>query len=239
MIPVTLSNCVSLEYLDISINSFHSIISLSLGFLKSIKELNVSRNNLFGRIPKFLENLSFLKFLNLSYNHFTGEVSTKGAFCNKNKILLQGNVKLCRGIDELHLPSYPYKASRKPKIILLKVLIPILVSCLLLSPCLTIVYARKRTSIHKSIDTPPMEKHFLTVFNAELSKATCEFSPSNMIGQGSFGSVYKGILGEDELIVVIKVINLKQKGASRSFVAECEALRNIMLCAECRIKRNK
>ncbi|KAL9459536.1 hypothetical protein AB3S75_002853 [Citrus x aurantiifolia] len=48
-----------------------------------------------------------------------------------------------------------------------------------------------------------------------------------MIGQGSFGSVYKGILDEDEMIVAVKVINLKQKGASRSFVAECEALRNI------------
>ncbi|KAL9459537.1 hypothetical protein AB3S75_002854 [Citrus x aurantiifolia] len=57
--------------------------------------------------------------------------------------------------------------------------------------------------------------------------ATSEFASSNMIGQGSFGSVYKGILGEDKMIVAVKVINLKQKGASRSFVAECEALRNI------------
>ncbi|GAY67478.1 hypothetical protein CUMW_256800 [Citrus unshiu] len=248
-IPSSLGNCQNLnmfnayqnnlEYLDISINSFHGITPLSLGFLKSIKELSVSRNNLSGRIPKFLKNLSFLEFLNLSYNHFKGEVSTKGAFSNKYKILLQGNEKLCGGIDELHLPSYPSKASRKPKIILLKVFIPILVSCLLLSSCLTIVYARKRTYAHKSIDTPPMEKHFLTVFYAELSKATCKFSPSNMISQGIFGFVYEGILGEDEMIVAIKVINLKQKEAFRSFVAECEALRNILLCAECGIKRTK
>ncbi|KAK9230241.1 hypothetical protein WN944_023208 [Citrus x changshan-huyou] len=72
-----------------------------------------------------------------------------------------------------------------------------------------------------------MEKQFPMVSYAELSKATCEFSSSNMIGQGSYGSVYKGILGEDEMIVAVKVINLKQKGAFRSFVAECEALRNI------------
>ncbi|KAH9668947.1 putative receptor-like protein kinase [Citrus sinensis] len=227
VIPVTLSTCVSLEYLDISSNSFHGVIPFSLGFLKSIKELNVSSNNLSGQIPEFLQNLSFLEFLNLSYNHLEGEVPTKGVFRNKTKISLQGNVKLCGGIDELHLPSCPSRGSRKRKITLLKVLIPVAVSCLVLSSCLTIVYARRRRSAHKSVDTSPMEKQFPMISYAELSKATSEFASSNMIGQGSFGSVYKGILAEDEMIVAVKVINLKQKGAFRSFVAECEALRNI------------
>ncbi|KAH9717516.1 putative receptor-like protein kinase [Citrus sinensis] len=227
VIPVTLSTCVSLEYLDISSNSFHGVIPFSLGFLKSIKELNVSSNNLSGQIPEFLQNLSFLEFLNLSYNHLEGEVPTKGVFSNKTKISLQGNVKLCGGIDELHLPSCPSRGSRKRKITLLKVLIPVAVSCLVLSSCLTIVYARRRRSAHKSVDTSPMEKQFPMISYAELSKATSEFASSNKIGQGSFGSVYKGILAEDEMIVAVKVINLKQKGAFRSFVAECEALRNI------------
>ncbi|KAH9717533.1 putative receptor-like protein kinase [Citrus sinensis] len=227
VIPVTLSTCVSLEYLDISINSFYGVIPLSFRFLKSIKALNVSSNNLSGKIPEFLENLSFLEFLNLSYNYFEGEVPVKGVFSNKTKISLHGNVKLCGGIDELHLPSCPSKGSRKPKITLLKVLIPVVVSCLLLSSCLTIVYARKRRSTHKSVDTSPMEKLFPMVSYAELSKATSEFSSSNMIGQGRFGTVYKGILGDDEMVVAVKVINLKQKGASKSFVSECEALRNI------------
>ncbi|KAH9668949.1 putative receptor-like protein kinase [Citrus sinensis] len=204
VIPVTLSTCVSLEYLDISSNSFHGVIPFSLGFLKSIKELNVSSNNLSGQIPEFLQNLSFLEFLNLSYNHLEGEVPTKGVFRNKTKISLQGNVKLCGGIDELHLPSCPSRGSRKRKITLLKVLIPVAVSCLVLSSCLTIVYARRRRSAHKSVDTSPMEKQFPMISYAELSKATSEFASSNMIGQGSFGSVYKGILAEDEMIVAVK-----------------------------------
>ncbi|KAK9230233.1 hypothetical protein WN944_023200 [Citrus x changshan-huyou] len=227
VIPVTLSACVSLEYLNISRNFFHGIIPLSLSSLKSIKEFNVSSNNLSGLIPEFLKNLSFMEFLDLSYNHFEGEVPKKGVFSNKTKISLQGNVKLCGGIDELHLPSCPSKGSIKPKITLLRVLIPVVVSCLILSSCLTIIYARRRRFAHNSVDTSPMEKQFPMVSYAELSKATSEFASSNMIGQGSFGSVYKGILGEDEMIVAVKVINLKQKGAFRSFVTECEALRNI------------
>ncbi|GLT86877.1 hypothetical protein SLE2022_049870 [Rubroshorea leprosula] len=68
---------------------------------------------------------------------------------------------------------------------------------------------------------------FPKISYAELSQATNEFSPSNLIGEGSFGSVYKGILGQDQMSVAVKVLNLKQKGASKSFMAECEVLKNI------------
>nr|XP_023890867.1 receptor kinase-like protein Xa21 [Quercus suber] len=60
-----------------------------------------------------------------------------------------------------------------------------------------------------------------------LLKATDGFSLANLIGVGSFGLVYKGILGEDRSIVAIKVLNIQRQGASRSFVPKCEALKNI------------
>ena len=47
-----------------------------------------------------------------------------------------------------------------------------------------------------------------------------------LIGTGSFGSVYKGTLDQEENLVGVKVFNLQQKGASKSFIAECNALRN-------------
>ncbi|CAK9180943.1 unnamed protein product [Ilex paraguariensis] len=39
--------------------------------------------------------------------------------------------------------------------------------------------------------------------------------------------MYKGVLDQDGTIVAVKVLNLLRPGASRSFLAECEALRNI------------
>ncbi|KAB2010695.1 hypothetical protein ES319_D10G259100v1 [Gossypium barbadense] len=42
-----------------------------------------------------------------------------------------------------------------------------------------------------------------------------------------FGSVYKGILEVNGEAIAVKVFNLLNRGASRSFLAECEALRNI------------
>ena len=48
-----------------------------------------------------------------------------------------------------------------------------------------------------------------------------------MIGSGSFGSVYKAILDEDGSVIAVKVLNLMREGAARSFLAECEILRNV------------
>ena len=60
-----------------------------------------------------------------------------------------------------------------------------------------------------------------------LLKATDGFSSANLIGVGSFGSMYKGTFGEDRSIVAIKVLNLQHRGAFESFIFECEALKNI------------
>lgn len=60
-----------------------------------------------------------------------------------------------------------------------------------------------------------------------LYVATNGFSPTMLIGTGSFGSVYEGILDQESSPVAVKVINLHQKGADKSFIAGCNALRNI------------
>ncbi|KAH9696643.1 putative receptor-like protein kinase [Citrus sinensis] len=227
-IPVTLGACTSLEYVELQGNSFSGTIPQSLSSLTSIKELDLSQNNFSGQIPKYLENLSFLQYLNLSYNHFEGEVPTKGIFKNKTGFSIVGNGKLCGGLDELHLPSCQARGSRKPNVNLVKVVIPVIGgSCLILSVCIFIFYARRRRSAHKSSNTSQMEQQFPMVSYKELSKATNEFSSSNTIGRGSFGFVYKGVLHENGMLVAVKVINLEQKGGSKSFAAECEALRSI------------
>ncbi|OWM70990.1 probable LRR receptor-like serine/threonine-protein kinase At3g47570 [Punica granatum] len=55
------------------------------------------------------------------------------------------------------------------------------------------------------------------------------FSEARLIGIGAFGSVYKGIIGEgeDQKIIAVKVLNMMRRGAIKSFMAECEALKNI------------
>ena len=70
---------------------------------------------------------------------------------------------------------------------------------------------------------------------AELAKATNGFADTNLIGAGKFGSVYlgtlplilKGASAPENVAVAVKVFDLCQVGASRTFLSECEALRNV------------
>ena len=226
-IPITLGSCGSLEYLYMKGNFFQGVIPTSLSSLRGIEDIDLSRNNLSGKIPNFLEKLS-LKNLNLSYNNFEGEVPTKGVFTNASAVSIVGNSRLCGGNPKLKLPRCLTKEEKKTKWSLaLKMVISM--ACVLL--VVTIVsfflfYCKKNRSKNNSLEFS-LRQSLLQVSYQVLLKATDGFSLANLIGEGSFGSVYKGILGEDRTIVAVKVLNLQRRGASRSFVSECEALKNI------------
>ena len=72
------------------------------------------------------------------------------------------------------------------------------------------------------------DETFPKVSYKDLAQATENFSESNLVGRGSHGSVYKGMLKTPEPVVVaVKVIDLAMEGTDRSFMSECQALRNI------------
>ncbi|KAM7514961.1 hypothetical protein LguiA_004544 [Lonicera macranthoides] len=72
------------------------------------------------------------------------------------------------------------------------------------------------------------ENSHVRISYQSLFKATNGFSSTNLIGTGSFGHVYKGFLVElGGIVVAVKVFDLFCSGGSKSFIAECEALRSI------------
>ncbi|RXH84622.1 hypothetical protein DVH24_032906 [Malus domestica] len=72
---------------------------------------------------------------------------------------------------------------------------------------------------------------YLQLSYATFSKATNRVSSANLTGVGSFEFVYEGVLYTDNraqlVLVAMKAFNLLRHGASKSFIAEYEALRNI------------
>ncbi|KAI3411636.1 Protein kinase domain-containing protein, partial [Psidium guajava] len=232
-LPSSLVSCVSLEFLYLSRNLLKGSIPSSLKSLKGIQELDLSRNNFTGNIPDFLSSLTFLKKLNLSFNDLEGEVPEGGIFKNASEISIAGNSNLCGGLAALHLQKCtpPRVHSRKSwRRLYIRIMIILAASggtCAILLCSILVLYRRKSVRRKKSFETTPAEdeKKFQKITYAELSRATDGFSPAKNIGTGSYGSVYKGCIRE--LVVAVKVLDLQQRGASKSFIAECEALRLI------------
>ncbi|CAL5322651.1 unnamed protein product [Camellia sinensis] len=179
-------------------------------------------DNLFqGIIPSTLN-------LNLSFNDFEGAVLTKGTFANTSAISVMGNKKLCGGIPELQLSPCKSNWFRKRRLTLtLELAVAVCSGLVGLTFLLCMLYIYWYRKIDKDFSSFPLQTTLLKVSYQTLLKAIEGFSSANFIGAGSFGSVYKGLLENDGSIVAVKVVNLQRHGASKSFIAECEALRNI------------
>ncbi|KAM7469596.1 hypothetical protein LguiA_007779 [Lonicera macranthoides] len=229
--PETIAACLSLEYLYIQGNFFQGIIPSALATLKGIRELDLSRNNLSGEIPEDMEKLPYLQYLNLSFNELEGEVPKKGAFGNASAISILGNSKLCGGIEELKLSSCRIKVKKPRRHLAFKGVIIASGVALLFVLIIISIFLRSRRRRKARKDPASLEstlKRLLRISYHELYRATAGFSPQNLIGSGSFGSVYKGKLNpREEKLVAVKVLHLQKSGASKSFDTECRALRNI------------
>ncbi|KAJ9540691.1 hypothetical protein OSB04_027197 [Centaurea solstitialis] len=225
-IPDAIGSCKSLEYLDMKANSFEGPIPLRMNALKGIKILDLSSNNISGQIPRLLEQLAFSS-LNLSFNNLDGEVPMGGVFKNASVISIDGNNGLCGGVPELRLPKCALVARSKKGFRVILVVIP-LCSFLVLSMASSLLFCwQRRKRQAQPIGVSPGQP-FSRVSYGSIRKATDEFSEQNLIGTGTFSDVYKGILEEaGGGMVAIKVLKLGNQGAFKSFMAECEALKNI------------
>jgi hypothetical protein len=146
--------------------------------------------------------------LNLSFNNLEGEVPTKGVFRNASRISVTRNKKLCGGIPELQLQACNIKVMKRGKFHAFKLTVIIVCGILFfLLYSLFLVLCWRRKSKKKSSSTLSNTELISKVSYKKLYQVTGGFSPNNLIGSSGFGSVYKG--------------------ASKSFIAKCNMLRNI------------
>ncbi|CAN1306005.1 Probable LRR receptor-like serine/threonine-protein kinase At3g47570 [Linum perenne] len=227
----TIPTEVGLEGLYMQGNHLQGIIPSSLSSLRGIQELDLSANKLSGQIPEFFESMNISKKLNLSHNNFEGEVPQQGVFKNSSIISVIGNSKLCGGIASLQLPPCNItRHSNKTLSLKWKIVVSTISSLLLLtvigSCCFILLIKKRGKQDMVSTDDPKL----LQLSYQTLFKATDGFSSANQIGVGSFGLVYKGVLNEiggASINIGVKVFKLQRHGAFKSFMAECEALKNI------------
>ncbi|KAH0725066.1 hypothetical protein KY284_000931 [Solanum tuberosum] len=167
-IPSNIGRCIALESLVLAGNFFEGIIPSSLSSLKGLEELDLSRNN-----------LSEMKVL-----------PTEGVFRNATAISVSGNKKLCGGIPELELPTCPNADPEgRDKSRSIKLMIPLLsglVALVFIMSLVIIIWLKKARGEPFLTSSP--------VTYESLYRATNGFSSSNLIGNGSFSYVYKGVI---------------------------------------------
>ncbi|WMV23680.1 hypothetical protein MTR67_017065 [Solanum verrucosum] len=220
VIPTRFGELQNLHYIDLLKFMFwpNSIILCQLDKLRILRFVFKC---VVGTIPKSLEKLSYLKSINVSSNDLEGEIQSCGVFANSTLQSFLGNKGLC-GMHILEIPSCaitnPGKQS-KLKEVLLKFVTPVVIAFFLMM---------KRQKKGKSNDVekvPEIRTHQLISYH-EIQRATNNFDESNLIGEGSSGSVYKGTLFGGTA-VAIKVLDLENEQVCKRFDTECEVMRKV------------
>ncbi|KAK8300775.1 hypothetical protein V6Z12_D05G416000 [Gossypium hirsutum] len=215
-LPSDMRNIKNLVEFYIHNYNFHGEIPMTLGeslelttfFMQknsfhALENIDLSNNNLSSTIPPELQKLPFLVRLNLSFNQ----------------------------LEEIQLPKcFSEKPKEKGKVLSTKTIVSIIISILLDSILVVLlVYHSLRHKARRGTFMPSslFDKGYLRLSYKELLECTHGFTSSNLIGTGNFGSVYKRVLYQHEKPLAVKVLNLRNHGAARSFIAECKALRKI------------
>ncbi|XP_039038975.1 probable LRR receptor-like serine/threonine-protein kinase At3g47570 isoform X3 [Hibiscus syriacus] len=191
--------------------NFYNQIPQEIGRLRRLEVLDLTNNSISGKIPSNLSSCSKLTVVDMGGNQLTGEIPTwLGLFSNLRVLgfyrnSLRGSIPHSLGnLSSLEKLRLAYNA--------LSGIIPEALGQLTKLSFLSIA-----TNAISGV-VP------VTMFNLSNMR-TFDISENKI--QGSFGSVYKGILEESGATIAVKVLNLLNRRASRSFMAECEILKNI------------
>ncbi|PHT53627.1 LRR receptor-like serine/threonine-protein kinase EFR [Capsicum baccatum] len=230
--PPSLYNLSSLELIALSYNNFSGNLRSDLGhYFPNLQRLYLANSQFIGSIPSSLSNALKLLQLDFPENNFTGNIP-KG-FGNLRNLLWFNVWRNHLGYElveayQRDLKPGEFECTRH--------------GCVgrelqalwwdSRAASMTLCLSRNSKDTEEECQPEPEDRSdsarfYPNFFYEELRIATGGFSSENLIGSGSFGTVYKGTFTSDGMVVSVKVLNLQHQGASKSFTAECQALRNI------------
>ncbi|PHT37581.1 hypothetical protein CQW23_21154 [Capsicum baccatum] len=223
-IPREIGGLQTLVHLSLRQNKLQGSIPDSRRNMVGLDFLDLSDNNMSGSIPMSLEKLQNLKYFNVSVNKLYGEIPSGGPFKNLSSDFFIDNEAFCgssRFKNPPCLASSKHRSNRK-KLLLSFLLLAIAVVFVPMTFVLLWIRNRRGKSVPQQADfLSTVSREWISCY--ELLLATNALSESNLIGSGSFGSVYKVIL-RSGTAVAVKVFNLQLDATFKSLDTECEVL---------------
>ncbi|XP_042514263.1 putative receptor-like protein kinase At3g47110 [Macadamia integrifolia] len=242
-IPSNIGNCQQLQDLTLNNNNLQGPIPKQLFYIFSLSvSLDLSYNALDGSLPIEIGNLKSLSTISVHENRFSREIPSSIGDCNS--------------LENLYMGGNFFEGTIPQTLVLLKGLRDLDHSLNNLSRKILKDLEKNSAlqSLDFSFNNLEGEVPTKGIFRnanailvngndklcgeiAELKLPACTNHGSMKGGKsktfgivlviiGVFRFVYKGIIGQDETFVAVKVLNLQNTRAYKSFIAECKALRN-------------
>ncbi|XP_075481541.1 putative LRR receptor-like serine/threonine-protein kinase At5g10290 isoform X2 [Primulina tabacum] len=230
-IPEEYGNLTSLTMLDLENNRLTGEIPSSLGNLKKLTFLVLSQNNLSGTIPESLSDLTNLVTIQLASNNLSGKIPEN--LFQISQYNFTGNNLNC-GINSAHLCAHGSEGgtSKSKTGIIVGIMVPLLVIVILGGLLLLFLWKSRRKGHRREVFVDVagevdrrIEFGQLKRFSwRELQLATDSFSEKNVLGQGGFGKVYKGVLADNTKVAVKRLTDFESPGGDTAFQREVEMI---------------
>ncbi|KAL8518775.1 hypothetical protein ACS0TY_009943 [Phlomoides rotata] len=239
-IPSFLFSMPSIQYISVSKNQLSGAFPPGVSCNRNLTFVDISSNLLIGKLPSCLSsnvgNKRVIIMLNCLSNT-TSKYQRPLSFCQKDALAVKPPSRIQKGESTLKLG------------IVLGIIGAIVVVLGVLGLLILVIYKRvhrksgseykRDTFVNEKNPTrgspigrhvpPPMRMtsiglppyHVFTL--EEMEDATNNFDPSNLVGEGSQGQLYKGWL-RDGSVVLVKCLKLKQKHSAQALHQHMEVI---------------
>uniref|UniRef100_A0A7N0VMP7 non-specific serine/threonine protein kinase n=1 Tax=Kalanchoe fedtschenkoi TaxID=63787 RepID=A0A7N0VMP7_KALFE len=233
VIPKEFGNLSSLTNLNLENNHFYGEIPSSLGNLKKLQFLILSQNNLTGSVPESLATLPNLINLQVDSNNLSGQVPAH--LFQLSQYNYSGNHLNC-GVNyaqQCEPPDDDSGPSEKSKVGLILGVIGGFFVFFIFGASLIVWLSKGKHRGYKrevfvdvagEVDRRIAFGQLRRFSWRELQLATDSFSEKNVLGQGGFGKVYKGVLSDNTKIAVKRLTDYESPGGDAAFQREVEMI---------------